>query len=471
MSQYIAIEHLSIYAQDTIIVEDLSLNLEQGETLTILGETGAGKSLLAQAIMGDLPPALKVTGNVLVNGVDMLRANRRECEQLWGRDIVMLPQEPWHSLSPMMKIRQQVAEVFRFTLGNGAREAQKSAKTQLDNLALKDDSDKVPSQLSGGMAQRVAFACASVTNAPLFLADEPTKGLDAGRKHHIIEQLKQKANDGTLLTITHDVSVAEALGGKCMVLKNGKLVETGDTRKILSSPSSNYTKTLIASAPQHWTATTKKTHRFAPLVSVNDLTIMRGNRTLFTGLSFSLGEGEIVGLCGDSGSGKTSLGDALLGLLPYQGNIAFHTLLHRYQTLKLYQDPPSSFADHTTLKSLIDDVIKLHKVSKKRADLLSSQLGLNQRLFERSASEVSGGELQRIALLRALLLKPKLLIADEPTSRLDPITSKAITHLLVDQCKEENCTVLFISHDRTQLEKVCDRVIDLQSLTTSKAVI
>ncbi|GEA02504.1 hypothetical protein KUL17_14010 [Alteromonas sp. KUL17] len=258
MSQYIAIEHLSIYAQDTIIVEDLSLNLEQGETLTILGETGAGKSLLAQAIMGDLPPALKVTGNVLVNGVDMLRANRRECEKLWGRDIVMLPQEPWHSLSPMMKIRQQVAEVFRFTLGNGAREAQKSAKTQLDNLALKDDSDKVPSQLSGGMAQRVAFACASVTNAPLFLADEPTKGLDAGRKHHIIEQLKQKANDGTLLTITHDVSVAEALGGKCMVLKNGKLVETGDTRKILSSPSSNYTKTLIASAPQHWTATTKK---------------------------------------------------------------------------------------------------------------------------------------------------------------------------------------------------------------------
>ncbi|MEC7282525.1 MAG: ATP-binding cassette domain-containing protein [Pseudomonadota bacterium] len=198
---------------------------------------------------------------------------------------------------------------------------------------------------------------------------------------------------------------------------------------------------------------------------------MRGNRTLFTGLSFSLGEGEIVGLCGDSGSGKTSLGDALLGLLPYQGNIAFHTLLHRYQTLKLYQDPPSSFAHHTTLNSLIDDVIKLHKVSKKRADLLSAQLGLNQRLFERSASEVSGGELQRIALLRALLLKPKLLIADEPTSRLDPITSKAITHLLVDRCREENCTVLFISHDRTQLEKVCDRVIDLQSLTTSKAVI
>ena len=102
---------------------------------------------------------------------------------------------------------------------------------------------------------------------------------------------------------------------------------------------------------------------------------MRGNRTLFTGLSFSLGEGEIVGLCGDSGSGKTSLGDALLGLLPYQGNIAFHTL-YRYQTLKLYQDPPSSFADHTTLKLLIDDVIKLHKVSEKRADLLSAQLAL-----------------------------------------------------------------------------------------------
>ncbi len=120
---------------------------------------------------------------------------------------------------------------------------------------------------------------------------------------------------------------------------------------------------------------------------------------------------------------------------------------------------------------MIDDVIKLHKVSKKRADLLSSQLGLNQRLFERSASEVSGGELQRIALLRALLLRPKLLIADEPTSRLDPITSKAIAHLLGDKCREENFTVLFISHDRTQLEKVCDRVIDLQTLTTSKAVI
>ena len=470
MSQYIAIDHLSIYAQDTVIVEDLSLNLDQGETLTVLGETGAGKSLLAQAIMGDLPPTLRATGKVVVNGIDMLCAKRRDYESFWGRDIAMLPQEPWHALSPMMKIRQQVAEVFQFTLGKSKHAARLSADQQLSSLALEDDVDKVPSQLSGGMAQRVAFACASATNTPLFLADEPTKGLDAGRKHHIIEQLRKKASDGTLLTITHDVAVAEALGGRCVVLKNGKMVETGDTRKILSFPSSNYTKALIASVPQHWPAITKKTQTFVPLLSVNDLAIIRGSRTLFSGLSLSLGQGEIVGLCGDSGCGKTSLGDALLGLLPYQGSIAFHTPLLRHQTLKLYQDPPSSFADHTTLKSLIDDVIKLHKVSKKRADLLSAQLGLNQQLFERSASEVSGGELQRIALLRALLLKPKLLVADEPTSRLDPITSKAITHLLVDQCREENCTVLFISHDRTQLEKVCDRVIDLQTLSTSKAV-
>lgn len=465
MNPLINIENLTICAGSSVIIENVTLHLEQGETLTLLGETGAGKSLLAQAIMGDVPSALEVTGTIIVNGVDMLNTDKHDCEKMWGRDIVMLPQEPWHSLSPMMTIGQQVAEVFQFTRQRDKHTAQRDGHQKLANLGLHNDTHKVPSQLSGGMAQRVAFACASVTQAPLFIADEPTKGLDASRKSDIIAQLKQTAKQGTLLTITHDVTVAEALGGRCVVMKNGRIIETGHASTMISKPSTNYTQTLVTSAPQHWTEKMSTCEHFSPLVSIEGLGVSRGGKSVFSEVSFTLGKGEIVGLSGDSGSGKTSLGDALLGLLPYRGNIKFHHALSRHQKLKLYQDPPSAFAEHVPLSTLIHDVIKLHKVPKSQMSELASLLSLDSLLFERTASEVSGGELQRIALLRALLLKPKLLIADEPTSRLDPITSKKITHLLVERCREANCTVLFISHDIAQLEKTCDRIVQLGSLS------
>lgn len=461
MTPVITIENLTICAGSTVILKNFSLNLAEGDTLTVLGETGAGKSLLAQAIMGNLPRVLDITGTVIVNGVDMLNSDAHSRQSMWGRDIVMLPQEPWRALSPMMKIGQQVAEVFQLTRQQNKYKAQSNAQHQLANLALGNDMHKVPSQLSGGMAQRVAFACTSATSAPLFIADEPTKGLDASRKNHIVAQLKLKASEGTLLTITHDVDVAEALGGMCIVMRNGQLIETGNVVDILSVPQETYTQSLISSAPHYWPDKTYTSREFSPLVSVENLSMTRSGKTLFSDVNFTLGEGEVVGLSGDSGSGKTSLGDALLGLLPFQGDVCFHRALLRHQKLKLYQDPPSAFAEHVSLITLINDVTKLHNIPQSEVMELASLLGLNATLFARTALEVSGGELQRIALLRALLLKPKLLIADEPTSRLDPITSKKIIELLVERCKAVDCTVLLISHDITQLEKTCDRTIKL----------
>ena len=468
MSQLIAIKNLSIYAGNTAIIENLSLSLSQGETLTVLGETGAGKSLLAQAIMGDLPSSLKARGTVSVNGIDMLSdkasANNKKLmrERMWGTSMVMLPQEPWRSLSPMMQVCHQITEVFQFNQKQDKHAASRRAQQELEQWSLGKHGQKVPSQLSGGMAQRVAFACASATQAPLFIADEPTKGLDASRKVDIISQLKQKANEGTLLTITHDIAVAKALGGRCIVLKNGKLIEENDTQRLISQPKTSYSKLLVSSSPEHWPSKNSVTSRFKPFLTVENLSIQRGAEEIFSNVNFTLGKGEIVGLSGDSGSGKTSLGDALLGLLSYKGKIRFHYPLPRHQKLKLYQDPPSAFAEHVTLQRLIDDLLKLHKIPEYDAAELASSLGLDSTIFGRSALEVSGGELQRVALLRALMLKPKLLIADEPTSRLDPITSKKITLLLVDKCREFNCSLLLISHDKAQLEKACDRVISLR---------
>ncbi|MGE4259527.1 ABC transporter ATP-binding protein [Shewanella sp.] len=467
MNELISIKNLSIRSASETLVDSLSLTLIQGEPLTILGETGSGKSLLAQAIMGILPAGLSCQGDIALNGQCMTAKERRH---YWGRQLSMLPQEPWQSLDPVMQSREQVAEVYREVQAYSAAAAQKATQTQLQQLGLADIQHKLPSQLSGGMAQRLAFAAATAAGARMIIADEPTKGLDTGQRDGIVQLLKSQTENGGLLTITHDVAVAQQLGGRIIVMRHGKVVEQGSASSVLTTPTAAYTQELIAAAPCYWTdVTPQQCHQ--PLLTIRNLAQQRNGKTLFRHLSFTVHHGEIIGLYGDSGCGKSTLGDTLLGLLaPNSGNIEWHADIPRHQKLKLYQDPPSSFSPAASLQTLLADVVRRHGLQAEQIPPLLQALALSPSLLTRSSHDVSGGELQRIALLRAMLLSPKLLVADEPTSRLDPITAKQIIQLLVKAARQQQCALLLISHDETQLKKVCDQIIYLQDYARENVI-
>ncbi|WP_315984020.1 ATP-binding cassette domain-containing protein [Aliamphritea spongicola] len=299
--------------------------------------------------------------------------------------------------------------------------------------------------------------------AQVLLADEPTKGLDISRRDHVVSQLISQAADGVLLTITHDVAVARQIGGRIMVMKDGVLLEEGLAEDVLSNPQHAYTRELISADPAKWWQPPRKV--FAedskPLISARQLTVGRGKQALVSGLDFKVHPGEVVGVVGDSGCGKSTLGDTLLGLNPpHAGEVARREGVSGHHWQKLYQDPTAAVSHAVSLRTLLMDLIQLHDLDVTSVPALMARLGLSDALLERSASEVSG-ELQRFCLLRILLLKPVFLFADEPTSRLDPVTTREVSQLLVDLAREQGCAVMLVSHDPMLIEKRCDRVIQL----------
>lgn len=462
MSVLLKLTNVAVYVGDTCLLEPISLELKQGEPLTILGQTGSGKSLLAQAIMGLLPEELSITGQIDVFGKSM---SIKERQALWGKELVMLPQEPWHSLDPLMKGVDQVKEVYQFVREKSSQESLTIAEDDLRHVGLAGSGHKRPDELSGGMAQRLAITAATAGGAHVILADEPTKGLDVSRRDGIVQLLQARSNLGSLLTITHDVAVARQLGGLLLVMKKGRLVEQGEATQVLDYPKDDYTRELIAADPSAWSdmAPTSRQDRAESILVADKLTLERGGRVLFDGLSFTIKQGEVVGIVGDSGCGKSSLGDALLNLLPISAGsiVRLNQAAKPYQWLKLYQDPPSAFSSSVSLGQLLDDLILLHGLDKARIAPLMARLSLPHGVLDRNCMAVSGGELQRFAILRALLLDPVFLFADEPTSRLDPVTAKEVTALLVELASEAGCAVLLVSHDPALVRKTCHQIITL----------
>lgn len=460
----INVTNLQVFSGHQRLMGPVSFALASGETLVIMGETGAGKSLIAQAILGTLPAALRMEGEIVVNGRRVDRLHLAERAAMWGREIATLPQEPWLALDPLMKAWQQVAETHMHVAGRSKAEARKETAKDLAALGLDANEARRPGELSGGMAQRVAFAAATAGRAPILLADEPTKGLDSDRQNKVTGLLAAvpKAG-GTLLAITHEAPVARALGGRIMVLRKGISVEDGKTSDVLADPKHSYTQSLLAADPDQWTKS-EPVPLGAPLLVAQDLSLGRGGKPLIQGLNFTVRAGERTACLGPSGVGKSTLLDALAGLIrPLNGTIQRASTLSQHGVQKLYQDPPTAFPPHVRLERTLRDVAALHACPWDRVLANMTALNLAPALLERRPDAVSGGELQRISIVRALSANPQVLLADEPTSRLDPVTQRETLELLGQLTRQNGIAVVIVTHNRGIAETWAQHVMELQS--------
>lgn len=454
-------------ARGQTLLDACSFALSAGERLTMVGESGAGKSLLAQAIMGTLPDALQASGSIRIAGVET-RGQRALTQPLWGRRVMMLPQEPWSALNPLMRMDSQVAEAAHYAGRVDWAAARQRATQMMLALGVGHAAAQWLHQISGGMAQRVGVACASAAQARLLIADEPTKGLDPGACEQVAQLLMAAQTTGqALLTITHDLDLAAQLGGQIAVMRHGRIVEQGTAQKVLQDPQHDYTRSLIAAQPKHW-----PTYPFAtcndptPLLQARGLAKRYGARTLFEGLDLDLLPAEVVAVSGPSGCGKTTLGNLLLNLMQADaGQVRRPPTLPRWKFQKLYQDPPAAFSPFRTLGQALDDVRRQHGLPDNGQTRWMQALGLAEGLLARRPHEVSGGELQRFALLRLVQLQPAFIFADEPTSRLDPITQRNTMQVLCECATQLGCAVLLVSHDADLARASSHRHVSMAALT------
>ena len=444
----LAVEGLSVHVGAKALLRDVSFSLRAGEVLTLLGESGAGKSLLAQAVMGNLPGTLRAGGMVTLDGVASRAENAKARRPRWGRTLALLPQEPALALDPLMRIAPQLSETHELVRGAGFEEAEAAALCDLEAAGLADSARQYPWQLSGGMAQRAAATVARAGGARILLVDEPTKGLDARWRRHAVEMLQAVQRDGgCVVVITHDLRVAQALGGQLIVLRAGEVVEQGDARAILANPQHAFTRRLVAADPAHWT----KRAPAAPgavVVTARGLSKGFGSKVLFEDIDLRLRAGDRFVVQGPSGTGKSTLGNVLLGLLPAdRGEVRRAEGLAPTALQKLYQDPVASFAPRISLERSLRDVAQRHGCGWQDVRRRLERLAVPEDLLARKPTEVSGGELQRVALARVLTVQPSLLFADEPTSRLDPVSQQEAMAVLLDAVEESGAALMLVTHD------------------------
>jgi peptide/nickel transport system ATP-binding protein len=467
----IRVEQLSIHStRGHVLVRDVSFSVQPGRTLVVIGETGSGKSLIAQALMGILPPGLAAIGMLHMPGRPAVALSDPDAlSALWADETMLLPQEPAAALDPTMKVGRQLR-----LPGRGTRAATDAVLASLDLDAGIDDA--YPFSLSGGMAQRVLIGCAIGSAARLVIADEPTKGLDPARVERVIALLRGLAKQGrALVVITHDLAVARGLPGDVLVLRDGEAIEAGPTASVLATPRHSYTSAWLAADPSAWPACRPCLERDDLVLAAHGLSFAWPRaRPLFRDLDLHVPRGGVLALMGESGSGKTTLGNILLGLRrpdegtvswqgadPYRDPRARLRLRQRYQ--KLHQDPGSALLPHRMVVRQMEDLCEV----KPELDLVAAlpplldRLKLAPGLLQRYPAEISGGEAQRLAILRLLLLEPDFILADEPTSRLDPIVQRETMLLLRQVVEEQRLGLVLVSHDRALVNAVSDEVITI----------
>jgi peptide/nickel transport system ATP-binding protein len=489
----LSVENLSVKlppgGDRTHAVKDVSFTLDPGEILCIVGESGSGKSISAAAIMGLLPPTLKLDGGrIAFEGTDLAHQSPDAMRALRGARIGMIFQEPMTALNPLMRVGDQIAEVLRVHgKPNAARVQDLLALVNLPDPA--QIARSYPFRLSGGQRQRVMIAMALALEPAILIADEPTTALDVTTQMQILDLIKEiQTRTGTgVLFITHDFGVVAEIAHRVVVMQHGVIVEQGSATQVLNDPRHPYTKALIAAVPRGVSTVTEPPPG-RPVLELFEVrkTYHRGGSFFGGGkavvavdsASLSIPRGQTVGLVGESGSGKSTLARCVVKLVqPESGRIRFHGedlrplsrsawKPYRKRIQMIFQDPFASLNPRRRVGDIIADGPVAHGVPRKQALSQAAELlrlvQLDPGALERFPHEFSGGQRQRIGIARALAMEPELLIADEPVSALDVSVQAQILALLQDLRTRLGLTMLFITHDLRVAAQICDRVAVMQ---------
>ena len=509
--------------QETVnAVRDVSITLRSGEVLGIVGESGAGKSTIGNAIVNLLDfPGEIVKGKVIFEGQNLVGMDDKAMRTIRGKKIGMIFQDPQTSLNPIMTIGNQLIETIRFTKDIDDVSAYNEATELLESVGIDNPKLRMksyPHQFSGGMRQRVVIALSLAGNPDLIIADEPTTALDVSVQSQILELIKSlcKKRDLGVIIITHDIGVIANIADKVTVMYNGSIVETGKVRQVLLSPKHDYTKSLIAAVPRsdiklkrfqsidfiegdtlrnkrinldnHWLGEKLNQKKSAKAISVIDLnkefilknSILFKNRIYLkavNNVSFDINKGESFGIVGESGSGKSTIARLIAGLIKVDtGSIKIfdqevvnnknrgEVINSQRDVQMIFQDPYSSLNPRMRVQDIIAEPIKFYKTASDDNMIIEivsdllNHVGMSKADLLKYPNQFSGGQRQRISIARALASRPKILICDEPTSSLDVSVQAHILNLLKDLQDELGLTMLFISHDLPVIRQMCDRV-------------
>lgn len=493
----VAIDRLDIAlpkgADRSLAVSNATVSIKRGEVLCIVGESGSGKSVLASAIAGLLPGnTLKVTGGALsFDGQDILSLNEVQLRRLRGTRIGYIFQEPMTALNPLLTVGRQVTETLE-AHGFPAPKDKIAALFAAMKLPEPDTiGQRYPHELSGGQRQRVAIAMAIACEPELLIADEPTTALDVTTQSEILKlilDLREKRGLAVLF-ITHDFGVVADIADRIVVMQNGEIVETGTAPDLLARPQHPYTRRLLAAVPDLDDNRHRPPVDGAVLLQLDGIrkTHAASRRLLSTtqepvaalgGVDLLLRQGETLALVGESGSGKSTLGQVITGLIERDaGTFRFagddienakdlFTRERRPLVQMVFQDPQSSLNPRHSIRRILTEAARHFGVSRDEAEARMNELlrrvGIDARAADRKPHAFSGGQRQRIALARALMLQPRLLVADEPVSALDVSVQAQVLTLLTELQMDFGLAMLFITHDIRVAVSMADRIAVMQ---------
>jgi microcin C transport system ATP-binding protein len=491
------------------VVRGIDFDVAPGEKLALVGESGSGKTVTALSLLG-LAQGARTSGHALFEAgpedgqgaapQDLLALPERALRGIRGRDIAMIFQEPMTALNPLFSVGEQIAEVLQLKQGLSPAQAQAAAVALLADTGIPEPERRAlsyPHQLSGGQRQRAMIAMALACQPRLLLADEPTTALDVSLRAQMLDLLTalQRKNGMAVLLITHDLNLVRRFADRIAVMENGLIVEQGTVAEVFANPQHPYTRKLMDSEPVRDVIETPPYTSGPPVVKSTHLRVSypvplpglrgwfkKGEFVAVKSASFSLTRGQTLGVVGESGSGKSTLALAVLGLHPSQGDLllsgqswgsdaAANKALRRSVQV-VFQDPFSSLSPRMTVEEIVGEGLRVHQPDLTGAQRLArvvhalADVGMDEtqfpRLLQRYPHEFSGGQRQRLAIARALMVEPDMLVLDEPTSALDVTVQKQVLQLLQRLQRERGLSYLLITHDVAVIRAMAHEVLVMQ---------
>ncbi|PJX23631.1 microcin ABC transporter ATP-binding protein [Psychrobacter sp. L7] len=504
----LVVDKLSIATDaDIVLVDKLTYELRQGETLAIVGESGSGKSIASLALLGLLPESLSVTGEVqLADAAKMTtlpisnhKTRDASLRAIRGQRIAMVFQEPMTALNPLHTVAKQIAESLRLS-GVPKKHWRDRSITLLDDVNITDPADKLhryPHELSGGQRQRVMIAMALAQQPDILIADEPTTALDVTLQHEVLELLDKlkRQHQMAMILISHDLNLVRRYSDEVIVMRQGQTIEQGPTAEVFNQPAADYTRSLIAQDFGQALNLFENESQRPTVLQVSHLQVQFPiEKSLFGGVKrwfnavknvdMTLQKGQALGIVGESGSGKTTIALALSQLLSHQARVSGQIVVNgqdiaalsrselrkfRSQIQMVFQDPFASINPRMTVMQIVEEGLLVQGVSKvARQQAVMDNLAtvhLPSEFAQRYPHELSGGQRQRVALARALIMQPSLLILDEPTSALDSSTQVTVVSLLREIQAKLQLSYVFISHDLKVVRALCQHIMVLKEGT------